>query len=220
MLIQKFHPGIRPGQQPTLTHSGNPLFSRQGHWDGGSTLHCVAMALAMLGRLSDPVGLPYHASHAGGSEPVFWDHAWPHYLHGLTFPELAGFIAELNLGVRTALCTARGTELLRFAAQQLDADSPVVVGWRQRHPVKWHAALVTGIEGIRERRAFKPHALLLLDPAGSAPGLAGYNARIDVHGRGRPRYLSPEATRDITFVGALSLRNTQAPPQVSAGGCV
>ncbi|MFM0212845.1 hypothetical protein PQQ96_36235 [Paraburkholderia sediminicola] len=209
MLIQKFHPGIRLGQHPILTGSGNPLFSRQGHWDGGSTLHCAAMALAMLGKLSDPLWLPYHRS---GHERVFWDHAWPHYLHGLTLSELASFIAELNLSVRTATCTARGTELLRFAGRQIDAGRPVVVGWRQRHPVKWHAALVTGIEGTREQRAFTPHALLLLDPAGNAPVLAGYNARIDVRGRGRPRYLSPDATRDITFAGALSVRNVTAPP--------
>lgn len=60
MLIQKFHPAMRLGQQPVLAVSGNPLFSRQGHWDGGSTLHCVAMALALLGKLNDPVYLPYH----------------------------------------------------------------------------------------------------------------------------------------------------------------
>ncbi|RQQ22502.1 hypothetical protein DF148_34560 [Burkholderia stagnalis] len=58
MLIQKFHPSIRLGQQPALAASGNALFSRQGHWDGGSTLHCVAMALGLLGKLADPVDLP------------------------------------------------------------------------------------------------------------------------------------------------------------------
>lgn len=61
MVIQKFHPAIRLGQQPTLVESGHPLFSRQGHWDGGSTPHCVAMALALLGKLADPIYLPYHA---------------------------------------------------------------------------------------------------------------------------------------------------------------
>lgn len=39
------------------------------------------------------------------------DHAWPHYLHRLTLPELASFIAELNLGVqpvvRSVVCAAR-----------------------------------------------------------------------------------------------------------------
>ncbi|WP_341772127.1 hypothetical protein [Burkholderia gladioli] len=53
MLIQKFHPSMRLGQQPVVAVSGNPLFSRQGHWDGGSTLHCVVMALALLGKLTD-----------------------------------------------------------------------------------------------------------------------------------------------------------------------
>ncbi|WP_181155300.1 hypothetical protein [Burkholderia multivorans] len=84
MLIQKFHPGIRLGQQPTIAASGNHLFSRQGHWDGGSTLHCVAMALALLGKLNDPVYLPYHPF---GPEQIVWDDAWPHYLTGLTLDE-------------------------------------------------------------------------------------------------------------------------------------
>lgn len=92
MLIQKFHAELYPGNALSL-------FSRQGHWDGGSTLHCVAMALAILGKLADPVYLPYHTT---GPERIMWDHACPHYLHGLTLDELARFVAELNLGVRRA----------------------------------------------------------------------------------------------------------------------
>ena len=43
MLIQKFHPGISLHKGAAVsTASGLPLFSRQGHWDGGSTVHCVA----------------------------------------------------------------------------------------------------------------------------------------------------------------------------------
>jgi len=95
MLVQKFHPALRSGSRLTPDSSGNALFSRQGHWDGGSTLHCVAMALALLDRIGDPVWLPYHDD---GNERTFWDRAWPHYLHGLTLAELASFIAELNLG--------------------------------------------------------------------------------------------------------------------------
>jgi hypothetical protein len=125
MLIQKFHSGIQLGQQPALAESGNPLFSRQGHWDGGSTLHCVAMALALIGKVTDPVYLPYHGN---GPEQMLWDDAWSHYLNGLTFEELASFVADLNLGVRPAICTASGIDLLRFAERELQAGWPVVVG--------------------------------------------------------------------------------------------
>ncbi len=60
MLIQKFHAALYPGESPAVAATGAKLFSRQGHWDGGSTLHCVAMALALLGRIGGPVWLPYH----------------------------------------------------------------------------------------------------------------------------------------------------------------
>ncbi|UEP28004.1 hypothetical protein [Burkholderia sp. B21-007] len=204
MLIQKFHPSIRLGQQPTLVTSGNPLFSRQGHWDGGSTLHCVAMALAMLGKLDDPVYLPYHAS---GPEQVVWDDAWPHYLHGLTLPELASFIAELNLDVRPATCTADGAALLHFVQHELQAGWPVIVGWRQRHPVKWRAALVVGMEGQQNSLTFEPHAMLLIDPAANEPGLAGFNARLDGHRSDLFRYHSPIVTRSVKVLGGVSVRS-------------
>ncbi|WP_438332260.1 hypothetical protein [Burkholderia pseudomallei] len=208
MLIQKFHQGIRLGQQTTLTDSGAPLFSRQGHWDGGSTLHCVAMALAMLGRLADPIFLPYHAT---GTERVVWDHAWPHYLHGLTLSELGSFIAELNLGVQPIVRSGEVSTVLNFAARELHAGRPVIVGWHWRHPVTSHAALVVGIEGRQSGRNFEPHALLLLDPAGNEPGLAGFNARLDRHDSERLRYWSPAVTQNIVFEGAVAIR-----PLVSA----
>lgn len=204
MLIQKFHPGIQLGRQPTLVDSGNPLFSRQGHWDGGSTLHCVAMALALLGKLADPVYVPYHAA---GSEQVVWDQAWPHYLHGLTLPELASFVAELNLNVRPATCTATGTDLLHFAQRELQAGWPVIIGWEQRHLVKWRAALVVGTEGRQGGRTFEPSAMVLIDPAGDEPGLAGFNARLDRHGGEQFRYQSPTATRAVKLLGGVSIRS-------------
>lgn len=203
MLIQKFRPAIRLGQQPTLVESGHPLFSRQGHWDGGSTLHCVSMALALLGKLAHPVYLPYHA---GGTEQVVWDHAWPHYLHGLTLSELASLIAELNLGVQPTICSEQANDLLHFSMRELNAGRPVIIGWRQRHPVKWHAALAVGIEGCQSGRTFEPHALLLLDPAGDArawrvsmPASSG-TATI------RSATDRPLPTRAVTVEGALSIR--------------
>ncbi|MDR8027942.1 hypothetical protein KPA93_32475 [Burkholderia cenocepacia] len=203
MLIQKFHPGIRLGQQPTLVTSGNSLFSRQGHWDGGSTLHCVAMALAMLGKLDDPVYLPYHAY---GPEQVVWDDVWPHYLHGLTLSELASFISELNLGVCPATSTAIGSDLLHFVQRELKAGWPVVIGWQQRHPVKWRAALAIGIEGQQNGRTFEPTAMLLIDPAGNEPGLAGFNARLDRYGNDLFRYRSLAAARSVKLLGGVSIR--------------
>ncbi|MFL9951937.1 hypothetical protein PQR65_00840 [Paraburkholderia nemoris] len=119
MLIQKFHPELRPGQQPVIAGSGNPLYSRQGHWDGGGILHCVAMALALLGRLADPVDT--RRSDAG-PEASFWDRAWPHYLHGLTLSELASFIWELDIGVRPIVARGGPATVLSFCERDWPGD--------------------------------------------------------------------------------------------------
>ncbi|MFP6557794.1 hypothetical protein WJ542_05575 [Paraburkholderia sp. B3] len=208
MLIQQFHAGIRPGQQLTVAGSGTPLFSRQGHWDGGSTLHCVAMGLALLDKLADPVALPYHA---GGNERRVWDRVWPHYLHGLTLAELASFIAELNLGVQPVVCPGPASGILRFISRELSRGRPAIVGWRQSRPVRWHAALAVGVEGRRDERTFLPNALLLVDPAGDEPGMAGFNARLDWHEPESIRYRSCRARQVVTIEGAVSMR-----PLVSA----
>lgn len=202
MLIQKFHAALYPGESPAVAATGAKLFSRQGHWDGGSALHCVAMALALLGRIDDPVWLPYHDD---GAERTVWDHAWPHYLHGLTLSELASFIAELNIGVRPVLRDGSATSILRFSEKELAAGNPVIVGWNQPHPVNAHAALVVGVEGRQNGRTFEPHSLLLLDPAGDAPVLSGFNARLDRHGDDGVIYRSSSAARAICLNGAVSI---------------
>ncbi|VVD61943.1 hypothetical protein PEP31012_00147 [Pandoraea eparura] len=204
MVIHKFHPAIRLGQQPVVAQTGNPLFSRQGHWDGGSTLHCAAMALALLGKLTDPVYLPYHGK---GAEQKVWDDVWPHYLNGMTLAELASFVAKLNLGVRPATCTASGHDLLCFVQRELDSGWPVIIGWQQRHPVKRRAALVIGIEGRQNARTFDTQGLLLIDPTGNEPGLAGFNARVARHNDTLFRYQSPSASRGVKLLGGVSIRD-------------
>lgn len=213
MLIQKFHAALYPGESPAVAATGAKLFSRQGHWDGGSTLHCVAMALALLGKIEDPVWLPYHED---GAERAVWDHAWPHYLHGLTLSELASFIAELNIGVRPVLRGGSVASILRFSERELGAGNPVIVGWTQPHPVSAHAALVVGVEGRQNGRSFDAHSLLLLDPACDAPALAGFNARLDRHGDDGVIYRSSNAARAICLKGAVSIGTIATSDTVNA----
>lgn len=209
MIIQKYHPALQIGGRLGAGGSNSPLFSRQGHWDGGSALHCTAMALALLGKLEDPVWLPYHDD---GNERTLWDRAWPHYLHGLTLSELAGFIAELELDLRPAEHQGRPAALVSFCERELRAGSPVIVGWSQHHPVGAHAALVTGIEGRQHGRSFHPHALLLLDPAGNDPSPAGFNARLDMYADVL-LYSTPIVTRTVKLEGALSIMGRPCAPR-------
>ncbi|CAJ0802465.1 hypothetical protein LMG7141_04113 [Ralstonia condita] len=199
-LVQKLHPAMSSGQRLTVADSGKPLFSRQGDWDGGSPLHCVAMALALLGKLSDPVQIRRHAS---GPESHFWDRAWPHYLHGLTLSELEAFIWELNCGARPVSIEGNPATVLRFCVRELSKGWPVIVGWHTRRHA--HAALAVGIEGRQRNRRFTPHTLLLLDPAESEPGLAAFNARLKF-GKRKPLLAMAAATQAVTLEGAVSIR--------------
>ncbi|MCM2549254.1 hypothetical protein [Burkholderia glumae] len=125
-VIQKLHPALYPGRLLALVGRRQPLFSRQGMWDSGSgsAPHCAAMALAMLGKLSDPVDV---RSYASGSVAHFWDQACPHYLHGLTPSETASFVRELNAGVQPVEFEGSADEILHFCARELAAGWPVIV---------------------------------------------------------------------------------------------
>ncbi len=150
-LIQKLHPALYPGRRLGLAGSRQPLFSRQGMWDSGSALHCAAMALAMLGKLSDPVDVRGYAS---GPVAHFWDRAWPHYLHGLTPSELVSFVWELDAGVQPVECEGSADEILRFCAGELAAGWPVIV-WivnrrtGERHRRTWSRESKSGTPSPR-----------------------------------------------------------------------
>jgi hypothetical protein len=123
-LIQRLHPMLYPGPRLMLDDTRQSVFSQQGDWDAGSALHCAAMALAILGRLSDPVDAP---GYANGPIAHFWDQAWPHYLHGLTPSEFAAFVWELDADVQPVQFERSADELVHFCAGELAAGWPVVI---------------------------------------------------------------------------------------------
>lgn len=198
-LIQKLHPALRLGRRLTLATSGKPLFSRQGDWDHGSPLHCAAMALAMLGKLTDPAGI---RDSDTGPESHFWDRAWPPYLYGLTLSELTTFLWELNCGVRPVTWEGSSHAVLRFCSRELAQGWPVIVLLHTR--ARSSMALAVGIEGRQHRRHLKPHALLLLDPAEAPPTLIGFNARLET--AKRLRLVTRSAVQQVTLGGAVSIR--------------
>jgi len=200
-LIQKLHPALYLGRRLALAGGRQPIFSRQGVWDSGSALHCAAMALAMLGGLSDPVDARGYAS---GPIAQFWDRAWPHYLHGLTPSELASFVWELNAGVQPIEVKGCTDETLHFCGQELAAGWPVIVWIVNRRNEERHAALAIGLE----ERDNVPKALLLLDPAGATPVLAACNARPEP-GKPHASYITTEANVRAGLDGAVSIRRPQ-----------
>jgi hypothetical protein len=208
-LIQRLHPALHPGQRLALAGTRQSLFSQQGDWDAGSALHCAAMALALLGRLSDPVDV---RGYVTGPVAHFWDRACPHYLHGLTPSGLTSFVWELDIGMRPVQAEGSSDELLRFCARELSAGWPVIVWVVNQRTDERHAALVVGIE----EQDMIPKALLLLDPAGTTPVLAACNVRLELR-KSHASYITAEATVQAVVDGAVSIRRLEA--DITGAGC-
>lgn len=212
--MQKLHPALSPGQRLVLTGSNIAAFSYQGSWDGGCALHSAAMAMAMLGRLSNPLRLTWRR---GGAETKFWQGAAPHYLSGISLDDLSKLIRKFDGGLRPIVCEGANTEAIQFCEREISRGWPVVVSWRERHRVQEHAVLVVGVEGRKQGRTFRPHTLLALDPAECEPSLTVYNARLTWTASGRRkdnahvRYVTATYRRAIVVTGAISIRTVRKP---------
>lgn len=212
--MQKLHPALQPGQRLSLAESNVAAFSYQGSWDGGCALHATAMALAMLGRLSDPLRVP--GRRRRGAEAEFWKRASPHYLGGISLDELATLIWELNWGLRPAVFEGAHAEVTGFCEQEVSRGWPVIVSWREARSAHLHAVLAVGIEGRQSGRTFDPHTLLLIDPAEAEPMLAVHNARLTWAATKPGRraayaeYVTASYRRRVVLAGAVSIRQTAA----------
>lgn len=207
--MQKLHPALQPGRRLTLANSNAPAFSFQGCWDGGCALHATAMALAMLGCLSDPLRV---SSRRHAPEAELWCRALPFYLSGVSLEELQALIRELDWGLRPACFEGAHADVLRFSEREVLRGRPVILTFRQSRRATLHAVLAVGIEGRRIGRTFDGHTLLVVDSAEAEPVLAAYNARLTRTaadcGRlgGHALYVTGLDQRKIVLTGAMSIR--------------
>lgn len=212
--VQKLLPELQSGRRLKITGSNFPAFSFQGAWDGGCALHATAMAIAMLGHLSDPLRVP---SRRSGPEAAFWELAWPFYLSGVTLEELESLILELGWGLRPTIFEGSHANVFRFCEQEVLSGRPVIVTWRRLSRAALHAVLAVGVEGRQTGRAFEAHSLLLIDSAETEPVLAVHNARLtwasERRGRqnGYARYDTAFDERKVVLVGAMSIRSGKPP---------
>ncbi|WP_238326630.1 hypothetical protein [Burkholderia pseudomallei] len=212
--MQKLHPALQSGQHLTLANSNAPAFSFQGCWDGGCALHATAMALAMLGCLSDPLRV---SSRRHSPEAEFWRRAQQFYLSGVTLEELQALIRELDWGLRPACFEGAHADVLRFSEQEVLSGRPVILTFRQSRRASLHAGLAVGIEGRRIGRTFDGHTLLVVDSAEAEPVLAAYNARLTriESGRGESggyaQYVTGLGKRKVALTSAMSIRSGKPP---------
>ncbi|WP_257010707.1 hypothetical protein [Burkholderia ubonensis] len=207
--VQKLHPALHSGRRLTLVGSNTPAFSFQGCWDGACALHATAMALAMLGLLSDPLNVP---SRRRDPEAEFWRRAQPFYLSGVSLEELQALIRELDSGLRTTRFEGAHVDVLRFSEREVLRGRPVILTFRQSRRATLHAVLAVGIEGRRICRTLDRHTLLVVDSAEAEPMLAAYNARLTRTAADRGRlgghalYVTGLDQRKVVLTGAMSIR--------------
>lgn len=212
--MQQLHPALQSGRRLTLVGSNTPAFSFQGCWDGGCALHAAAMALAMLGCLSDPLRV---SSRRHDPEAEFWRRAQQYYLSGVSLEELQALIRELDWGLRPACFEGAHSDVLRFSEREVLRGRPVILTFRQSRLATLHAGLAVGIEGRRIGRTFDGHTLLVIDSAEAEPVLAAYNARLTRTESGRARsgghaqYVTGFHKRKVALTGAMSIRSGKPP---------
>ncbi|WP_244123705.1 hypothetical protein [Burkholderia gladioli] len=217
--MQRLHPALQSGRRLTFVGSNTPAFSFQGCWDGGCALHATAMALAMLGCLSDPLRV---SSRRHGPEAEFWRRAQPFYLSGVSLDELQTLIRELEWGLHPTCFEGAHADVLRFSEREVSRGRPVILTFRQSRRAALHAALAVGIEGRKIGRTFDGHTLLVVDSAEAEPVLAAYNARLTQTTSGRSRssghaqYVTGFDKTKVVLTGAMSIRNRKPSKSTSS----
>ena len=218
-VVQRFHPGIRPGLNLGSASSKFAVHSQQGQWDSACALYCVAMTLQIAGLISDSSCI---ATHRRRLEAAFWKRAVCYFFTGATFRELEALIAELDCGMRTKVAESGShREVIAFIERELARKRLVICSWRAVGESHSHAVLAIGVEGTQRARHIDAHTLLVLDPAEGSPAtMASCNARLRYAGRepGKwPRYatyVTPSATFSVVINGAISIdaNEQQKPP--------
>lgn len=179
---QRLFPSLRVGRTATVTRGrrhGIRLHCRQGAWDGACGLHCAAMALTLLGRLSGCDRLP---ARGRGLAAALWRSGIDTYFEGADAGELADLLCGIDAGLFVRHRTGSHRQLLRLAQAQLEAGRLAIIAWRSRNRRIDHWVLAVGLEGVQAGAAFRHTALLCLDPSSPQPSLCGYNSRLELTG--------------------------------------
>ncbi|MFM0504292.1 hypothetical protein [Paraburkholderia caffeinilytica] len=204
------HSLVRPGAHLGATRSKFAVHSQQSALDSLCALHCVAMLLQIVGLIADPSKI---ATRRRRPEATLWRKTAEVFAQGMTFRELAAFIAELDRGLRVKLLEQGShREAVAFVMRELAKGRLVICSVREVGDSQNHAVLAIGVEGVQHARQFEARTLLILDPAEGPPAaMATCNARLDYSMR-KPgemsryaRYTTASGTFPVVLNGAVSI---------------
>ena len=176
-LQQRLFPTLKIGVSAMVARGSQdvPLHVRQSDWDGACGTYCAAMALALLGRISDVAVL---SDRRKGVAARLWQAARKYYFDGITAKELAAMIESLETDLHVSYYSGSHQKCLPLVQDQLAAGQLAIISWRSKNGNDHHWVLAVGIEGVQDGRSFTPETILVLDPGAEEPQLCGYNGRL------------------------------------------
>lgn len=210
-LVQRFHPNLRIGFVPSVLRSNRlmPIHCYQGLWDSACGAHCAAIAMALLGDITDVTIL---SERRNGVAARLWKAARAKYFDGVTVDELAAMIDDMGTERKITVCTGRHAKCLDFALAQFNRGSVVLISWHSRRGQQHHFSTIIGAEGRQTGNDFTPSALLCLDPGLEAPWMCCYNSRLEFTAHPAPRsasyvrYRCSDGTKlAVTLTSALAI---------------
>jgi hypothetical protein len=207
VLIQKYFPSYRINLRNGVfvaTMGAGRGHLQQGDLDGACGIYCVVMGLIACGAVTVREGNNI-ATTRNRILKDFWQNVAPFFFAGSRGLDLAPLLSQsfLNLHIRHITLAPRSMidrivdaigkrvfMMIRIANWEADYD---------------HWVVLSGVEGVQERRRFSPHALLLVDPAFPSPSYRLYNGILQIERGRRPhRYFQDGEKRDVYVLEALS----------------
>lgn len=206
-LEQRLYPKLQLGATLTVARGDTHtlIHARQGLWDGACGYFCIAMALAIMGRIGNIAKLCDRKSGVSGK---IWKAARSNFFDGTLVTELVATINSLDAGLQVDQIDAGHRACLAFTLSALAKQRLVIVGWRERSSQDEHWVICDGVEGLRTGRDFAPHTLLCIDPSVSEPLLCGYNARL--------RFAQIKPSQHSPYVPYISLDGHALSVQLTA----
>jgi hypothetical protein len=168
------------------------VFFQQSELDGACGIHCLCMALVILG-LAKGYALTEMSRRTHGVPAEVWREFSGLYFCGIEVEEFVERIRRLGLPIDVAFRTRSDASLDQFAVDNLMHGELVALAFKSVNNRRTnHWALGVGSEGSQIGRQSRTDTLLMLDPSATSPEFRVCNASLRLP-ESRLRISSPKA---------------------------
>ena len=178
---QRVHPALIVGHVLTVKSKREAPMAccyRQSDMDGACALHCLAMALVVLGLAKSGALTEMSRRKYGVPAEVFAEFCDVHFT-GVDAPDFIERIHRLKLPINITARFKEDADLDRFTITNLAKGELLIVSFKSVLTRRTnHYALAVGCEGVQTGRDTHIDTLLLLDPSATEPEFRAWNSRL------------------------------------------